>query len=102
MTRQPEDIAMHALTSTQQPRSSDLGSHAFERVGQPWRGRRFSSFGQLEQTETRARRDQCPRCRTVAAAPVMSAPQGGGAITHHWQCEACEFDWDTTFRPLLV
>lgn len=93
---------MHALTSTQQPRNSELGRHAFERAGQPWRGRRFSSFGELEQAEGQARRDQCPRCGTVAAGPLASSHQGAGAITHHWQCEACELDWDTTFRALLV
>jgi len=102
MTRYPEDIAMPALTSTQLSRNSEPGLHAFERAGQPWRGRRFSSFGELEQAENRARRDQCPRCRTVAAGPLASSHQGAGAITHHWQCEACELDWGTTFRALLV
>jgi hypothetical protein len=101
MTRYPEDIAMHTLTSTQLSRSS-RGLHAFERAGQPWRGRRFSSFGELEQAENRTRRDQCPRCRTVAAGPLASSHQGAGTITHHWQCEACDLDWDTTFRALLV
>jgi hypothetical protein len=102
MTRYPEDIAMHPLTLTQLSLKSELDLQAFERAAQPWRGRRFSSFGELEQAESRARRDQCPRCRTVAAGPLASSPQGAGAVTHHWQCEACELVWDTTFRALLV
>jgi hypothetical protein len=98
----PEDIAMHALTSTQHLRSSELSFHAFERVGQSWRGRRSSSFGQVDRTGTPARRDQCPQCGSIAAAPLASSHQGGGAITHHWQCEACALAWDTSFQPLLV
>jgi hypothetical protein len=99
---QPENIAMHAPTSTQGSRAPEMGRHAYERVGHSWRGRRFSSFGQIEQAEARGRRDQCPCCRTVASNPLMSSHAGAGAITHHWQCEACECGWQTSFQPLLV
>ena len=56
---------------------------------------------QAEGTPT-ARRDQCPRCRTLAAGPRVSSYQPGGVIAHHWQCECCNSGWDTFFQPLLV
>jgi len=49
-----------------------------------------------------ARRDQCPRCRALAAGPRVSSYQPGGVIAHHWQCEGCNSGWDTFFQPLLV
>src|SRR5262249_20798274 len=100
--RHPEDIAMHSLTWTQNSPSSEMSLHAFERVGSSWRGRRFSYFGAVDYAATQARRDQCPQCRAVAASPPVSSHRGEGAIAHHWQCQACECDWETSFQPLLV
>jgi hypothetical protein len=48
------------------------------------------------------RADQCPHCCILAAGPLVSVHLPGGDIKHHWRCKACEFDWDTIFRPLLV
>ena len=94
---------MPALSSIQDRRNPGIIVHVFERSEQRWHGRRFSSSGQIEHAETPARRrDQCPRCCTMAAAPLLSSHQPGGDIAHHWKCESCECDWDTFFRPLLV
>jgi hypothetical protein len=38
----------------------------------------------------------------LAVGPLVSVSMPGGDIKHHWRCKACEFDWDTIFRPLLV
>jgi hypothetical protein len=67
-----------------------------------WRRKAASSI-QIEPAETPARRsDQCPRCCILAPGPLVSVHQPGGIIAHHWKCGACEFGWDTSFRPLLV
>jgi hypothetical protein len=97
---------MQAHASTQYRRNPGMAVYPFEfhqRSEPGWRRPRFPSSAQIEHAEAPARRrDQCPRCTTVAAAPLVSAPQPGGDIAHHWKCEACEFHWDTCFRPLLV
>jgi hypothetical protein len=75
---------------------------AFHRhPAQKWRRKAASSL-QIEPAETPTRRsDQCPRCCNLAAAPFVSVHQPRG-IAHHWKCKTCEFDWDTSYRPLLV
>jgi hypothetical protein len=65
--------------------------------------RRAAYSVQIECAESpRRRADQCPRCCVLAAGPLVSVHLPGDGIKHHWRCKACEFDWDTIFRPLLV
>jgi hypothetical protein len=65
--------------------------------------RRAAFSVQIERAEpARRREDQCPRCCILAPGPLVSVSLPGGDIKHHWRCKACEFDWDTIFRPLLV
>jgi hypothetical protein len=73
------------------------------RAEQKWHRRRVSPPNKIEDGETSTRRsDQCPRCCILASGPLVSVHRPGGLIAHHWKCKACEFEWDTTFRPLLV
>ncbi|PWT87210.1 MAG: hypothetical protein C5B56_10985 [Proteobacteria bacterium] len=45
---------------------------------------------------------ECPGCDLPASKPLTSAAEAGGVIVHQWQCEACETEWVSSFRPLLV
>jgi hypothetical protein len=70
------------------------------RTERKWR-RNASPSVQIERAERpTTRTDQCPRCCILAAEPFVSAHGPGGVVAHHWRCKACEFDWDTVFRPL--
>jgi hypothetical protein len=96
---------MNALASTEYRHNSETAVHPIEchRRSKPqWRGRRPASSPQADPESPPGRRDQCPRCGTIAAGPILSAPQPGGVIAHHWTCESCKAGWDTFFRPLLV
>jgi hypothetical protein len=73
------------------------------RAEQKWHRRKGSLLNQIADVDTPTRRrDQCPRCCILAEGPLGSMHRPGGVIAHHWKCKICEFEWDTTFRPLLV
>jgi transposase-like protein len=90
MELRTEDTVMQALASVSRQAWRSNGVHAVA----------------IERAEARTRHPQpkhhCPRCGESAVQPLGSARQSGGAIAHHWECEACEFDWVTFFHALLV
>jgi hypothetical protein len=77
-----------ASVSRQEWRLGSLHAVAIERAEAP--------------TRHRQAKHHCPRCGGSAVQSLGSARQSGGAIAHHWECEACEFDWVTVFHALLV
>jgi hypothetical protein len=78
---------------------SAAGFHGAQNM-ELWLAPRSVRMGQLE--APLRRRDQCPRCLALTARPFLSKQQSGGVVTHHWQCEDCDLDWETTFCSLLV